>query len=156
MNGEYAIVRVLRSNYEKFDAMVFHRVHGREQTEEDRMQCDYAPVYETLKNPNLFVYAAQVEERFVGWISIAYLPKVGRTNGKGYMFVDELWVHPSCRGRGIARSLMEKADALAEDFSALGTRLYVGIGNDSAIGLYEACGYVKDDDCAFFMEKRRR
>lgn len=53
-----------------------------------------------------------VDKRYVGWISLIYMPKAGKWNGHGHIYVDELWIEPSFRGQGLAKALMRKADEL--------------------------------------------
>ena len=150
---EYVIVRVDRNNYSMFDDMVFCRIHGRERSGCEQVETsNFELVYGTLNNENLYVFAAQLGEKFIGWISVVYIPKVGRTNGKGHLFIDELYVNPAYRKKGIAKALMEKADTLSKEIKALGLRLYVNSTNDDAISLYEQCGY-KNQGEALFMEK---
>ena len=152
---EYAIVRVDRTNYPLFDHAVFQRVNGRERTEHERAEVQNVDtIYKALGNENLFVFAASTEDQFVGWISLVYMPKIGRTNGKGYLFIDELWVAPAYRRKGIAHALMAKAEALSKEMNTLGIRLYVNTANHEAISLYQTCGYTKQGE-AFFMEKER-
>jgi len=137
-----------------FDDMVFQRINGREKAEHERAEVqNFGIVYETLDNENLFIFAASVEDKFVGWISLVYIPKVGRTKGKGHLFVDELWVNPTFRRKGIARVLMAEADALSKELNTLGLRLYVNTANHEAISFYQTCGYAKQGE-AFFMDKQ--
>ena len=154
MCGDAKIIRVSTDNYHIFDDMVFYRMNGRDRnTDEQQTPRDFAQVFHTLVNPNLFVYAAELEDRFVAWISLVYLPKVGRTNGKGYIYVDELWTSPECRRKGIARALMKKADDLRDELQAVGIRLYVSEHNPDAIALYGGCGYTPHGDKSYFMSK---
>lgn len=139
------IVRVDRTNYSRFADMVFWREHGFER------EPSAVPAPEELCDPNLYVYAAEEDGRFVGWISLVYLPKVSRVQ-HGYVYVDELWVQPEYRRRGIARALMDKAEEVKELRNAVGIRLYVNVENPGAKGLYERCGY-REDGAAYFMEK---
>jgi ribosomal protein S18 acetylase RimI-like enzyme len=110
-------------------------------------------VYKTLEDENLYIFAAQVKNVFIGWISAVYIPKVGRTNGRGHLFVDELWVNPNYRKNGIAYELMERVNIVSKELNTLGLRLYVGTENKDAISLYKKCGYEKKNGKAFFMEK---
>ncbi len=68
--------------------------------------------------------------------------------------MDELWVQPDYRGKGLAKALMKKADELKQNYNATGVRLYVNVNNPTAKGLYESCGYVEDGQ-AYFMEKTK-
>lgn len=151
-NSPYNIVRVNHDNYHLFDEMVFYRMNGRARPlEEARQARDFSAVFHTLSNPGLFVYAAEIEGCFRAWIAICYLPKIGRTNGAGYLFIDELWTAPEYRRRGIARSLLKKADELCRAYQALGIRLYAS--NPDALMLYKSCGYAADEQQAYFMQK---
>ena len=101
--------------------MVFWRENGFER------EPSKTPASEQMKkelaNPNLHVYAVMVEKRYVGWISLVYIPKVGsRWNGHGHVYVDELWVEPNFRGRGFAKALMKKADDLKIELGAIVTK----------------------------------
>lgn len=97
------------------------------------------------------MYAAEADARFVGWISLVYIPKVSRT--LGHVYVDELWVAPGYRRRGIAQQLLQQADRLRADLQATGIRLYVNTQNPAAKALYEKCDYVADGQ-ADWMEKQ--
>lgn len=102
-----------------------------------------ARILEELANPNLYVFAAASDGIFVGWISLAYLPKVGKFEGHGHIYVDELWVDPAYRRGGVAKMLMKQAEILAERKEAAGIRLYVNTENSGALSLYQLCGYKK-------------
>ena len=147
---QFEIRKITENNYNKFDDMVFWRDNGYEREE------SYAEISEQIKkqlsNPDFYVYAVELENRFVGWISLTYIPKVGKWNGYGHIYVDELWVHPDYRGRGFAKALMKKADELKIKMNATGIRLYVNVNNPTAQKLYERCGYIEDGK-AYFMEK---
>jgi len=148
---DFRIEKIDINNYSLFDDMVFWRENGFERSPL------HAPVSEEMKkalaNPNLYVYAVMAEKRYVGWISLVYIPKIGsRWNGRGHVYVDELWVQPSFRGRGFAKALMKKADELKTELKAAGIRLYVNLKNPAAKNLYERCGFSEDGQ-ASFMEK---
>lgn len=140
----FEIVRVDENNYSLFSDLLYWRANGweREPTREA------AP--EELKNPNLHVYCAACEGRFVGWISLVYIPKVSRWK-RGHVYVDELWVQPEYRCRGIGTALMECAAELKEALGAVGVRLYVNTKNHDARRLYQKCG-LAGEETAWFME----
>jgi ribosomal protein S18 acetylase RimI-like enzyme len=146
------IVRVNADNYTRFDDMVFWRKNGIERT--SLVQSLPVAILNELQNDNLHVYAAEIDGRFVGWISLIYLPKVGAWGGRGHVYVDELWVAPEFRRQGIAKQLMKQADELAERMHALGVRLYVNSENPSAKALYDGCGFERACT-AYMMEKNR-
>lgn len=146
----FRIEKINASNYSLFDDMIFWREKG---FERDTLN---APISEQLKkelaNPNLYIYAANVDNRYVGWISLIYMPKIGKQKGHGHVYVDELWVAPNYRGQGVAKALMKKADELKRELDATAIRLYVNVNNPIAKKLYESCGYMEDGQ-AHFMEK---
>lgn len=148
---DYRIEEIDRNNYHLFDDMVFWRENGFER--EPLKALISEQMQKELDNPNLHVYAAMVENRYVGWISLVYIPKIGsRWNGHGHVYIDELWVEPNFRGKGLAKALMKKADELKRELEATGIRLYVNVNNPTAKRLYEQCGYLEDGQ-AYFMEK---
>ena len=146
----YTIEKIDENNHSLFDDIVFWRENGYEREPSQK------PVSEQIKkellNPDLYVYAVKVDGRYVGWISCVYIAKVGKWKGHGHIYVDELWVEPSFRGNGFAKSLLKKADELKDKLGATGIRLYVNVNNPVAQNLYETCGYVEDGR-AIFMEK---
>jgi ribosomal protein S18 acetylase RimI-like enzyme len=112
----------------------------------------YNKIYDTLKDKNLYVYAAQTEQKFIGWISAVYIPKISWTNGCGHLFIDELWVNPVYRRNGIANALMQQIEVISKELDTIGLRLYVNSNNDEANFLSKKCGYINKGE-AFFMEK---
>ncbi len=146
------IIRINELNYSRFDEMVYWRLNGCER----KTEIDYVipdDVRNELMNDNLYIFSAVIEGKPVGWISLVYIPKVGRFNGKGHVYVDELWVAPSYRGRGISKQLMSQADKLVDQLDAMGSRLYVSNDNSAARACYESCGYEYSGE-AVFMEKK--
>lgn len=147
---EFKVDRIAISNYNLFDDMVFWREHG---FEREPSQISVSErIKKELSNPNLYIYAVMVNSRYIGWISLVYIPKVGRWKGYGHIYVDELWVEPNYRGQGFGKILMKKADDLKTELEATGIRLYVNVNNPTAKKLYEHCGYLEDGQ-AHFMEK---
>lgn len=147
----FKIEKIDVHNYSLFDDMVFWRENGFERAPSD------TPVSEQMRkaldNPNLHVYAVMAEGRYVGWISLIYMPKIGsRWCGHGHIYIDELWIEPNYRGRGLAKALMKKADDLKIELEAAGIRLYVNTQNPTAKNLYAHCGYSEYGQ-AYFMEK---
>lgn len=147
---EHKIVKVDAGNYSRFDDMVYWRMNGSERL--PAKEATQPDILKELANPDLFIYAVEVDNRFVGWISLIYMPKVGRFSGHGHIYVDELWVEPSFQRNGFAFELMKWADVLKEEKCAAGRRLYVNLDNPGAKKLYEKCGFV-DTGSACFMEK---
>lgn len=140
------VVKVNKDNYEVFDDMVCRR------TGKERSRPLDPDVLEVLENPNLTVYAAEKNGRFVGWISIVHIPKVGHWKKSGHLYIDELWVEPDHRKEGIGAKLINTADLMFEKVKLDGMRLYVSMDNPAAIRLYEKHGFSIRDE-AYFMDK---
>lgn len=153
---EYSIVRVDKENYVLFDDMVFLCMNNRERTPEERAKPrDLGANCATLADKNLHVYAAQAGERFIGWISAVFIPKIGhpKYGGKGFLDIDELWTAPAFRRHGIAYALMTEVERAAKEMNAVGLRLYVGGDNPGALALYTKFGYRDRGDNAHWMVK---
>jgi len=150
----YTIEKINENNYGMFEDLTFIRKHGREKTAEElALPRDYAEVFKTLANENLYIFAAKTEGKFVGYVSAVYIPKVGSPKAPGHFFIDELWTQPEFRQSGIAYALMMQAEAASRESGAIGMRLYTGIDNTSARALYEKCGYKTIGCDACFLEK---
>lgn len=145
------IEKVDVNNYSLFEDMVYWRENGIERNPAGSSISEQ--MKNELNNPNLYIYAALENGRYVGWISLVYIPKIGqRWKGHGHIYIDELWVEPGFRGKGFAKALMKKADDLKSELNATGIRLYVNVNNPTAKILYEHCGFHEDGN-TFFMEK---
>lgn len=147
---KHRIIRIDEDNYSLFSDMIYLRMTGEQRVPSISVVDD--EIKSELQNPNLYVYALQIDDKLVGWISIIYLPKLGKFNGHGLIYIDELWIESSSRGYGFAKELMKKAEEIAELKSASGMRLYVNTENSVAQNLYKKCGY-ENVGTAYFMEK---
>lgn len=151
--SDFWVVQVTRKNYHLFDDMVFWRQQGRERTAAEKQSSrdgQYLDAWGALDSGHLFVYAVQSSGRFVGWISIVFMPKVGPWS-KGVLYVDELWTAPDYRRQGVASLLLAKVRPLQAQLQAAGVRLYVGADNPGARKLYESFGF-RARNAAIFME----
>ena len=113
MKNNYQIVPVSEDNYPLFDDMLFWREHGYERPAGQGTVTE--TVRKELENSNLRLFAAASDGRYVGWISLVYIPKVSKWRGHGHVYVDELWVAPQYRRQGVAAALMEQADEALEN-----------------------------------------
>jgi ribosomal protein S18 acetylase RimI-like enzyme len=151
---ELTIEMVCKENYQMFDDMIFHRRFERYKSEDEaNEQVDYSEQYAIIDKQLLNTYAVRIGDRFVGYISTAYIPKIGLPSNNGFLYVDDLWVNPHYRRAGVGEILLKKAEDLAHEKSIYGLRLYVSAANDPAIALYKKCGYTYKYDEARLMEK---
>jgi ribosomal protein S18 acetylase RimI-like enzyme len=61
----------------------------------------------------------------------------------GFLFVDELYVLPAFRRRGVARSLLRRLQALSREMGLAGIRLLVRPENAGARALYRSLGFAE-------------
>lgn len=60
-------------------------------------------------------------------------------------FVDELYVVPSHRGRGLGKQALALAEATCRELGVRALHLEVERGNEEALGLYRKTGFVDHD-----------
>jgi ribosomal protein S18 acetylase RimI-like enzyme len=91
------------------------------------------------------VYLAEDEGAAVGFVLLYPLfsstaPRPGRI-----WLLNDLYVVPAARGRGVARRLMDRARQLAEETGAGAIELATARSNATAQALYESLGYRRDE-----------
>ena len=141
---EYSIVKVNKDNYIMYDNMIFCSRHGRDKNEDElKKERNFTADYAALENENFYIFAAQTQNIFVGYITIVYIPKVGIDyhGYNGHLYIDDLWINPSYRKKGLAKALMDKADMICQEKKISGLRVGVHGTNGEAIALYNKCGY---------------
>lgn len=149
--ADIIIERVTRNNYYMFDDMVFWRMNGFEMTsdhKESNKNVIFDSAFSELDHKDFYVFAALYEGRFIGWITLIYIPKVGKWN-RGIIFVEELWTASKFRRRGVAMKLVQKAFEIQHETGAVKIRLYTD--NIPAQELYKKCG-LEIINNAVFME----
>ena len=141
---EYSIVKVNKDNYIMYDNMIFNNRNVREKNEDELTKDrNFTADYTALENENFYIFAIQTKNIFIGYITIAYIPKVGIDyhGYNGHLYIDELWINPNYRRKGLAKVLMDKADTLCREKKISGLRVGVYATNEEAISLYNQCGY---------------
>jgi GNAT superfamily N-acetyltransferase len=151
MNQSFEIVKVTKDNYHLYDDLVYLRLNGKERSEKEKevskTKIDLR-ILKELKKDVFFVYAALVENKFVGWIHALYIPKIGKWT-MGIMYIDELWVSSDFRRKGIATALIKKVIEIKDDLGIDCLRVYTD--NKAAKNLYEKCGLHVINE-SFFIE----
>ena len=147
------IEQVTKENYHMFYDMVSWRMNTVELTQsvkEKNKNREFIEVYNDLAHPGYYTYCARCEGRFVGWISMIYTPKIARQRwNNGVIYIDELWIAPEYRRRGIASQLMKKAFECQNNMNAVEVRVYVGEGNKPAQELYNKSGMHVDSKAVY-------
>lgn len=148
-NNEVRLVRIGARNYKRFQALTYWRASGQKPTtplpEPDEQELQFA------SRPDFWVWAAEVEGEFAGWIGYVVIPKPDRR--LGLVYVDELWTAPDYRRNGIAEVLMQKAFDTARELGLWKVRLYVGKDNAPARSFYKKMGFVEADEEAIFCQR---
>jgi len=67
-------------------------------------------------------------------------------------FIDELYVRPSARGRGVGRALLEEMIGHCRVLGIRAVHLEVDHGNDQAAALYERLGFERQDSAIMTIE----
>ena len=139
------IVRVVRDNYCRFQRLVHWRVTG--ERHPASLPAPGEAELSFAQREGFWVWAAEIDGEFVGWLNCVFIPKPDQR--VGLLYVDELWTAPEFRRRGVAEALMEKAVDLARELPAWKVRLYVGRDNPAARSFYRQMGFTEDDECMF-------
>ena len=151
MNQTFDIVKVVKDNYHLYDDLVYLRLNGKERSEKEKevskTKIDLR-ILKELKRDGFFVYAALIEEKFVGWIHSIYIPKIGKWP-VGILYIDELWVSPDYRRKGIATALIKKIIELKNELGIDCLRVYTD--SKAAKKFYEKCG-LHVINKSFFIE----
>ena len=87
---------------------------------------------------------AQGERRALGF-TLLY-PTWSSLSLRRWWNLNDLFVAPEARKRGVARALMARARQLAEETGASGLGLETGKGNYPAQQLYEQLGWKRDEE----------
>ncbi len=151
MSGKIRVIPITRDNYSLFKALVHWRLTGTRKKPADLP----APTKEELEfagYDGFWVWAAAVDGILVGWITCALIPKPDRR--RGTIYIDELWVAPAYRRKGIARALMEEAISKARQLNMWMVRLYAGKTNDAARSLYEQIGFFEGEEESMFWQRK--
>lgn len=102
-------------------------------------------VEERLRAADTVLYVAADGDTLLGFVHLfPVFTSTGPRPGRLWL-LNDLFVGPAGRRRGVARALMERATAHARDTGARGLFLQTGRNNLAARALYESLGYVRDD-----------
>lgn len=142
------IRRVTKDNYFKYDDAVYWRLNKRERSKAEKEKRSHASRKE-LSSSDFYVFAAEYEDRFIGWIHILFTPKIGKWK-KGHLFVDEMWVMPDFRRKGVAMKLLTAIETVKQESQMDMVRLITD--TEAARKLYEKYGFETVGQCVF-MEK---
>ena len=103
---------------------------------------DHAELEAILNDPDVRVYVADEDGKVLGYAfcMLQEIPKKPFVVSFRYMYIDDICVDSSCRGKGIGKKLFAH---VCEEAKRLGCRditLNVWEGNDTARAFYESLG----------------
>ena len=106
---------------------------------------DEAALQRLLKNPDRPILAAEEDGKMVGYaFCILQITKDDPVLcDRRVLYIDDLCVDESHRGRGIAGALYRRSLELAKELACDAVTLNVWWGNDNALRFYENCGLQK-------------
>ncbi|HEY8256175.1 MAG TPA: GNAT family N-acetyltransferase [Gemmatimonadales bacterium] len=92
------------------------------------------------------IYLAEEDGVALGFVQLYPLFSSTSLRPGRLWLLNDLFVTPAARGKGVGRQLMDRARELAEDTEACGLELATARTNVGAQALYESLGYRRDDD----------
>jgi ribosomal protein S18 acetylase RimI-like enzyme len=98
-----------------------------------------------LEHGESVVFLAEEAGTVLGFVQLYPLFSSTAARPGRLWLLNDLFVVPDGRGRGVGRELMNRARRLAEDTSACGLELVTALTNRRAQSLYESLGYHLDD-----------
>ena len=106
-------------------------------------------VRDRLRVGDSVFFLAEVREprggnRGVGFVQL--YPKWSSTTMRRDWILNDLFVEPGHRRRGVGRALMEEATAFCRRTGAANVSLKTQVGNEAAQALYESLGWVRDEE----------
>ncbi|MGG6296011.1 N-acetyltransferase family protein [Leptolyngbya sp. AN02str] len=96
-----------------------------------------------LQHGDSVILVAQDGDRLVGFTQL--YPSFSSVAMQRIWILNDLFVEPSSRNQGIAKQLLQAAEAYAKDTHAIRIVLATQISNVLAQSLYESLGYRKDE-----------
>jgi ribosomal protein S18 acetylase RimI-like enzyme len=99
-----------------------------------------------LERGESVVFLAEEDGAALGFVQLYPLFSSTSARPGRLWLLNDLFVVPDARGRGVGRDLMNRARRLAEETEACGLELATARTNRRAQSLYESLGYRRDDD----------
>ncbi len=90
-------------------------------------------------NNGLFVLQQHTSNEITGFLWVIVYQN--HWTNEHYGYVNNIYLSPSLRGRGLARELMAQVDDFFRSRGVRSVRLSVTVSNQAATHLYESCGF---------------
>ena len=102
-----------------------------------------------IKNDESVIYVCELEDQtLVGFVQL--YPYFSSTNLRRLWLLNDLFVHPKHRGKGISVQLIKRAQQLATETNAYALMLETGKDNDIGNKLYPKTGFKLYGDVNFY------
>jgi ribosomal protein S18 acetylase RimI-like enzyme len=98
-----------------------------------RQVCDF------MASDCFWILLARCDGEPAGFVHACRVPKADAR--AGYLYVDEVFVHPAHRRKGVATAMLDYVARLAEELGLAGVRLLVRPESKAARALYRKAGY---------------
>ena len=105
---------------------------------------------ERLTNNDSIIYIAWDASTAVGFTQL--YPSFSSTRMKRMWILNDLFVSPTYRGKGISKLLIEKAKALSNETNACGILLETEQSNTIGNKLYPATGFTLEENNFYFWQ----
>ena len=104
---------------------------------------------ERIKRGESVIYLASYENKAVGFTQL--YPLFSSTRMQRLWLLNDLYVDPHYRGRGISKQLIDAAKELARNTQAAGISLETEISNDIGNQLYPQTGFELDTEHNYYF-----
>ena len=105
---------------------------------------------ERLKNGDSEIYVCEtIESKLAGFVQL--YPLFSSTRMKKLWLLNDLYVNPEYRGKGVSIMLIERAKKLVIDTSACGMFLETGKTNTIGNNLYPKTGFKLNDESNYYV-----
>tara|TARA_B110000967_G_scaffold92675_1_gene95292 strand:- start:1905 stop:2351 length:447 start_codon:yes stop_codon:yes gene_type:complete len=143
MNYRNAIPKDLNQLTELFDA---YRMFYRKATD---LESAKTFLKERISNKDSEIFVAETtENKLVGFVQL--YPLFSSTRMKKFWLLNDLFVHPESRGKGVSIGLIEKAKAMVVESKACGMFLETEKSNLIGNKLYPKTGFELNTACNFY------
>ncbi len=140
--------RVTKDNYFKYDDAVYWRLNKRERSKAEKEKRSHASRKE-LSSSDFMCLQQNMKTVLLDGFIFLFTPKIGKWK-KGHLFVDEMWVMPDFRRKGVAMKLLTAIETVKQESQLDMIRLITD--TEAARKLYEKYGFETVGQCVF-MEK---
>jgi len=143
MNYRNTIPKDLNQLSELFDA---YRMFYRKTTD---LEGAKTFLKERISNKDSEIFVAETtENKLVGFVQL--YPLFSSTRMKKFWLLNDLFVHPESRGKGVSIGLIEKAKAMVVESKACGMFLETEKSNLIGNKLYPKTGFELNTACNFY------